>query len=506
MREQRAAAEATHRRFLTFRVDGSLYALPSEHVLQVIHVPAVARVPHSPAALLGVANLRGAVLPLVGLRALLGSKGDSAATVTKAIVLDAGQQLALAVDSVDSLVAVAEDSIETRESELSAREGEVLSGAFRSARDDEVAKILAIERLLGAAFPQQRPRKQPARAGVAPAEALDRSAAAAPSKMLVTFEVAQQEFALELASVQEILPAPAAVTVVPRAETLVLGVTSLRDRLLPLLSLRGLLGFPPAPSSDGREKVVVTNVGGAQVGLVADRARTILAAADASIDALPPVLAARTGGESRLKAIYRGDGGRRLVSILSPDQLFREDVMRRLGEGARNEAAPQVADSARRAEQTFLVFRLGADEFALPIDAVDEVGEVPAKITHLPKTPKFLEGVVNLRGEVLPVIDQRRRFDMSAAVELERRRLVVVRTERHRAGLIVDGVSDVLRVPKDSVEPPPDLTEQIARLVRGVINLDESQRIVLVLDPSELLTPAEQERLDAFHKASRENA
>lgn len=506
MRDQRAVAEAASRRFLTFRLDGSLYALPSEHVLEVILVPAVARVPHSPTALLGVANLRGMVLPLVDLRALLGSRGASAATATKAIVLDVGQQLALAVDSVDSLVAVAVDAIETRESELSAREGELLSGAFRSARHDEVAKILAIERLLGAAFTRQPRAKRQSRGRAVAAEGKGSFATSAPSKMLVTFEVAQQEFALELDAVQEILPAPAAVTLVPRAETLVLGVTSLRDRLLPLLSLRGLLGFPPAPASDGREKVVVTNVGGAQVGLVADRARTILAAADSSIDSLPPVLAARTGGESRLKAIYRGDGGRRLVSILSPEQLFREDVMRRLGEGARNETSRGAADSTRRAEQTFLVFRLGKDEFGLPIEAVDEVGEVPQKIARLPKTPKFLEGVVNLRGDVLPVVDQRRRFDMPAADELERRRLVVVRTERHRAGLIVDGVSDVLRVPKDSVEPPPDLTEQIARLVRGVINLDESQRIVLVLDPKELLTPAEQERLDAFQKASRESA
>jgi purine-binding chemotaxis protein CheW len=505
MRDLPAAAEAAVRRFLTFRLDGNLYALPAEHVLEVIHVPGVARVPRSPPALLGVANLRGAVVPLVGLRALLGYDGDSAATATKAIVLDGGQQLALAVDSVDALVAVAENAVETRESELGAREGELLSGAFRSAHHDEVAKILAIDRLLDTAFTQQARRKRQTRSGAASVADKDRSAASAPSKMLVTFEVAQQEFALELESVQEIVPAPPAVTAVPRAEALVLGVTSLRDRLLPLLSLRGLLGFPPAPTSDGREKVVVTNVGGAQVGLVADRARTILAAADASIDLLPPVLAARTGGESRLKAIYRGDGGRRLVSILSPEQLFREDVMRRLGDGTQNETT-RAADSKLRAEQTFLVFRLGKEEFGLPIDAVDEVGEVPAKITHLPKTPKFLEGVVNLRGDVLPVVDQRRRFDMPPLEQLERRRLVVVRTERHRAGLIVDGVADVLRVPKDSVEPPPELTEQIARLVRGVINLDESQRIVLVLDPNELLTPAEQERLDAFQKASRENA
>jgi len=99
---------------------------------------------------------------------------------------------------------------------------------------------------------------------------------------------------------------------------------------------------------------------------------------------------------------------------------------------------------------------------------------------------------------VLPVIDQRRRFDMPKLADGAGRRLVVVSTGRHRAGLIVDSVSDVLRVGADAVEPPPELTDDIARLVRGVINLEQSGRIVLVLDPAELLTRAEQRLLDSF--------
>jgi purine-binding chemotaxis protein CheW len=265
-----------------------------------------------------------------------------------------------------------------------------------------------------------------------------------------------------------------------------------------------LLGFPPAPASDGREKVVVMKIGGAYVGLVADRARAIVAAPASAIDAIPPVLAARTAGEARIKAIYRADSGRRLISILMPEHLFREDVMRRLSQRHEDGNGQGSSHEAAQDELLFLVFRLGDDEFALPIDAVDEVGEVPVTIARVPKTPKFLEGVVNLRGDVLPVIDQRRRFDLPALERTSRRRLVVVRSERHRAGLIVDDVSDVLRVPARSVEPAPALTDQVGRLVRGVINLPESQRMVLVLDASELLTPAERGRLDAFQKAGLE--
>jgi purine-binding chemotaxis protein CheW len=232
---------------------------------------------------------------------------------------------------------------------------------------------------------------------------------------------------------------------------------------------------------------------------VADRAKAIVSAAADLVDQVPAVIATRMGGESRIRAIYRGDAGRRLISILSPEQLFREDVMQRLNAQRGAEAAGATeAQGPRASELSFLVFRLGDDEFALPIDAVDEVAPVPAQITRVPKTPKFLEGVVNLRGAVLPVVDQRRRFDMPKSERPEGRRLIVVRTARHRAGLIVDSVSDVLRTAADSVGPPPDLTEEIAKLVRGVINLEASGRIVLVLDPAELLTRAEQGLLDTF--------
>ena len=318
--------------------------------------------------------------------------------------------------------------------------------------------------------------------------------------MLVSFDVAGQEFAFALDVVLEVLDAPETLAALPASEELVLGVTPFRDTLLPLLSLRGLLGFTTsAAARDGREKVVVAKVGGALVGLLADRMRTIFAADAGLIEKIPSVLAARTGGEARISAIYRGDNGRRLVSLLSPEQLFREDVMQRLNAGgAAIPDAPGDGARSRGEERQFVVFRLGEDEFGLPIEAVNEVARVPDQITRLPKTPKFLEGVVNLRGDVLPVVDQRRRFDMPALAERGARRLIVVQTERHKAGLIVDAVSEVLRCFADDIEPAPNLTDEAVRLVHGVINLEKAGRIVLLLDPAELLTRAERGLLDAF--------
>ena len=87
-----------------------------------------------------------------------------------------------------------------------------------------------------------------------------------------------------------------------------------------------------------------------------------------------------------------------------------------------------------------------------------------------------------------------------------RRRLIVVRTDRHRAGLIVDSVSEVLRAPADAIEPPPDLTGEGARLVNGVINTPLNGRMILLLDPGELLTRAERGVLDKLDLADGPHA
>jgi purine-binding chemotaxis protein CheW len=413
--------------------------------------------------------------------------------------------VALVVDAVATLESPDTAQREQATRQLGTDTTARLLGAFPIAGSQRVARILDIRALLEAAFARRARALPPRPRESASASGAQRQAQAqAPAQMLVTFEVAGQEFALPLAAVREILPAPAEVTVVAHADAAVLGITAARDRLLPLLSLRALLGFGAAPQAQERRKVVVMNIGGTPVGLVADRARAIVAADSALVDPVPPVPAARTGGESRIHSVYRGEGGRRLIAILSPEQLFRNEVMQQLT-GKAGTAPDAEAVAVAGAELTCLVFRLGEDEFGLPIDSVVEVAQVPAQITRVPRTPKFLEGVVNLRGEVLPIVDQRRRFEMPPAPAGSARRLVVVRTERHRAGLIVDGVAEVLRTSAAEVQPPPELTDATARLVSGVLNLAQSRRIVLLLDPSELLTRAEQGLLDAF-EASRRKA
>ena len=486
-------------RFLVFRLAGRVYALPAETVAEVIRIPPTARVPQAPGALIGVANLRGIVLPIVSLRALLGLEVESGAA-SRAIVLDGGAPVAIVVDAIDGLVTIDAERMETGSAQVSAERGEQLRGAFSLSDGQGAAKILGVQALLAETFARRTHLDQRNAALSVIAEHAP-ELATEKREIFVTFEVAGQEFALDLGLVQEIIALPGAIAAVPRADEAVAGMTALREQLLPLVSMRQLLGFAPAPISETRAKVIVASVGGGLVGLIADRARAVISADPALIDHVPPVIQARSGGEARIKSIYRGEEGR-LVLILAPEQLFRGDVMKRLDE-VREASERQLQIDRASEERKFLVFRLGQDEFGLPVEAVVEVARAPDRVTRVPKAPKFLVGVINLRGVVIPVVDQRQRFDMPRLEQDEGRRLVVVQTGRHRAGLIVDSVSEVLRTAADAIKDAPDLTEDIARLVDGVVNIESEGRIILILDPAELLTRTERGLLDKFESAAQ---
>jgi purine-binding chemotaxis protein CheW len=304
--------------------------------------------------------------------------------------------------------------------------------------------------------------------------------------VVVSFLLGRQEYAFPLSRVREIVPLPESVSAVPRAETAVLGVTTIRHELVPLLSLHALLGFPIPDQSDERPRVIVVSYGRTAVGLVADRTRDILRIDPSLVDPVPAMLA-RGEGTAELQAICRLDGGRRLVSVLSPDRLFRHDVVTdAVAEGERAREADMAGErQAATDEQQFIVFRLDREEYAVPIDAVDEVTRRPEALTRVPKAPEFIEGVMNLRGDVIPVVDQRRRFDLPAAASTDRQRVIVITFDGLRAGFLVDSASELVKIPGSAIGPAPELSDEQVRLISRVANLGD--RMILIVDAPELL-------------------
>jgi purine-binding chemotaxis protein CheW len=136
-------------------------------------------------------------------------------------------------------------------------------------------------------------------------------------------------------------------------------------------------------------------------------------------------------------------------------------------------------------ELQLVSFILGQEEYALDILLVQEIIRM-LRITRVPRAPHYIEGVVNLRGNVIPVFDLHRRFGLSERVNSERTRIIVVKVQEIIAGLVVDGVSEVLRLPQAAVEPVSSLVTAVdTDYIQGIGKKDN--RLLIMLNINRVL-------------------
>jgi purine-binding chemotaxis protein CheW len=502
-----AEAAAAERQFVTFRLAGETFAVPMGPVQEIIRVPQVARLPLAPAALDGLANLRGRVLPIVNLRRLFDLEPLAHDDATRALVISLGQPLGFVVDRVASVVSVEAGEIQPASGIQSVVQADFLTGVIQrtasAGQAPELMLVLDFERLvkdrLGSSV--TTPGSHGGTAAADSPGAAATQGTPADELRLVSFTVADQEYAIAIDRVQEIVQVPGTITAVPNAPAQVLGLISLRERLLPLVSLRSLFGLPAVVADEQHRIVVVALPGGAQVGLVTDTVKEVLSVPRQQVEAVPGVLA-RGHDLQEFEAICRLDDGKRLVSIIQADRLLGLAALREAVAAAaavpdeENSAAQEseamnsdqrAAEAATDDDAQVVIFRLGDEEFAVPIMSVQEIVRVPETLTRVPRTPRFVEGVINLRGTVLPVIDQRARLGLEPLVRNDRQRIMVYTLGGLRTGFIVDSVAEVLRIPRAHIEPAPVLSDEQGRLIRQVAKLDGSRRLVMMIDPEQLL-------------------
>jgi purine-binding chemotaxis protein CheW len=132
-------------------------------------------------------------------------------------------------------------------------------------------------------------------------------------------------------------------------------------------------------------------------------------------------------------------------------------------------------------------FKVGRETYGVPITSLHEIVRVP-EITAVPDAPDYLEGVINLRGKIVSVMDLRKRFGEKEAALRKQNRILVVEHGGRLAGLIVDSASEVLKIPADAVEAPPAVFQDGGlNCVTGLGKV--AGRLVVLLDMSKLLAP-----------------
>ena len=140
-----------------------------------------------------------------------------------------------------------------------------------------------------------------------------------------------------------------------------------------------------------------------------------------------------------------------------------------------------------------VTLRVGKELFGVPIHQVQEIVRVP-EVTMVPEMPSFVEGVINLRGRIVSIIDVNKRLKLGGSTRTKASRILIVDVEKKVVGLLVDAVTEILRLPAESIEPAPEIVTSIgSEYIMGVGKLPG--KLIILLELQKILKPEEMKRL-----------
>ncbi|WP_291270727.1 chemotaxis protein CheW [Geothrix sp.] len=477
---------------VTFTLDGVEFGLDIDRVQEITHRSDVTPVPGSPSFILGVINLRGLIIPVIDSRIRFHLASQEPTPKTRIIVLRlASGPTGLQVDSVAEVVRLEDHTIRETPPLVAGIRSEYLAGMVTVG--SRLITLIHLEKLLDSSELSRRTELEDL--GMAGALAIGsedfEEEAEADGRPFVTFRLGVESFGIALQQVEEIVELPA-VTKVPDAPDYVLGVICLRDQVMPLIDLSEILSIQQGDTERKRDMVVLLSFGSARIGVVVDEIQEILRVQDGQT--LPPPQTLSEAEREHLEGILLLPG--RMVSLINVLKIITGDDQEKIaamGQGLGLTDA-RVQESIPSLE--LVVFRLGPENYGLRLHEVREIIMV-GQVTPVPRAPQFVDGVLNLRGEVMPVVDLRTRFGLERVEATSISRILITSIGGVFTGLVVDAVDEVRPVELHRFGPPPSVTAVGAnRYIEKVARLDNG--MIFLLELQQLLTDAETEQLQGL--------
>jgi purine-binding chemotaxis protein CheW len=147
-------------------------------------------------------------------------------------------------------------------------------------------------------------------------------------------------------------------------------------------------------------------------------------------------------------------------------------------------------------QNQLVVFNIGNESYGVEIDSVESIIKMQ-DITKLPHAPEFVEGVTNLRGSVVPIVDLRKRFGLEFAEPTRDTRIMIINMGGSLVGMVVDSVTQVVRISEDAIEPPPQMSVTANSVfIKGIAKYDNM--LIILLDLKKVLSNEERDRLAAM--------
>lgn len=470
------------RQLVTFYLGDDEFGADIMHVKEIVRVPEITRVPNALDYIEGACNLRGNVLPIIDGRARFNMEKKEKDENSRVLVIDVnGRATGVIVDRVSEVIRVSTLDTEEPPHIVKNVETDYLHGIVKLDNGNRLIMLLDIVRAVNGDEVTKPPTNEKDTKGEPLLKNRDDSTSdAASDEQLVSFLLGKEEYSIGIMQVKEIIRVPEMMKV-PNCEAYVDGVVSIRNHLLPIINLRSYFGMESKEITD-HTRVLVVDMGGFTAGMIVDKVSEVLRVPAGMIQP-PPKFSAQSG--EQLKGVAKLDNGKRLIMMLEPSKIISADAYRMISELKGSSMESDGVKSIERQimdEEQLVAFKIDHEEYGIKINEVQEINRM-TEVTKIPRAPYYIDGIVNLRGNIIPVLDLRKFFGLSDKGTTDATRIIIVDSAGVKTGIIVDSVSEVLRFEKVLIESPPELLSNgiDSSYVEGVGKLDDGKRMVLIL-------------------------
>jgi len=480
----------TERQLVTFKLGEDKFGVDIMNVKEIIRVPDITKVPNAPGYVEGACNLRGNVLPIIDGRTWLNLERRNRDENSRVIVIDVdGNATGVVVDKVSEVMRVNIADIEEPPQIVRNVNADYLNGVVKLENGNRLIMLLDVVKALQVNRTAGKERKSTHDESPGNVSTLHNqgSAELIEEEQLVSFLLDNEEYAIGIMQVKEIIRTPQIVKV-PNCEEYIEGVVSIRDNLLPIINLRTYFGMEHLDNND-YTRILVVDMGSFTAGIMVDKVLEVLRVPANTIQP-PPKFSTQSG--EQLKGVAKLNNGKRMILLLEPSKLVSADAISGIGgageiqedNGGEKATAVQLID-----EEQLVTFKIDSVEYGVKIAHVQEINRM-TEVTKIPRAPHYIEGIVNLRGNVIPALNLRKFFKLEATQKNDATRIIIIDTDGKRTGIVVDSVSEVLRLEKNLIEAPPEtLSNGIdTDFVEGVAKLDGGRRMILILNISKVLS------------------
>lgn len=464
---------------LSVKIGKELFAFDGFDIEQILRVPAITSVPLTQSGIRGVASISGRTVTIVDMAIVLASGSiDEKQTDARVLTVKYNDvEYGILVDEVLEMETVHEDNYE-----VSTKEDSKISGLYK--KEEEIYKVISISTSIKSLTlvdykPVQLAKfddKDNSKDKNSSSQIADNS-----TKRCIFLTLGNENFAISLEIAREIIFIPENITPISEAGHGVMGMITLRNELITALDLKKLINVPAKNNNceieNKENRLLILSYQGKSLALLVDSISEVKDIPLKDTETLPERFI-----DSKIESIYKAQD--QIVSIISSSYLKEKINEFTIEEELTNSGNDEESTDKKGDDTTMnevAAFQINNEEFALEIQDVQEIIKF-TEVTPIPEAPKFVDGVINLRGLVIPIVSLPERLGFKKQIN-SKSKILICNIEEEKIGLLVDDVNEIMFIDDKNVSK----SSSEDSLFSEVITLDDGKRIILKLRISEVL-------------------